>query len=162
MKVMVGDITRVTADVIVNAANGMGPMGGGVALALRSFGGTGIEKEAIQVCKELNPHEGEVYVTSAGRLNAEYIFHAVTMKKPVQPAKIEVVRACLVSLVQKSRAMKMVSMAVPALGTGVGRLPKKQVAEVFVEILHSVQDIEIIIIDIDAEFVNLVNVALER
>ncbi len=162
MKVMVGDITQVTTDVLVNAANGMGPMGGGVALAFRSFGGQVIEEEAIQVCEAFDPQEGDVYVTTAGCLNAKYILHAVTMKKPVQPAKIEVVRTCLVSLLQKCREMNIKSMAIPALGTGVGRLSKKQVAEAFVDILNVVDDIEIIVIDIDETFISLVKDALER
>ena len=35
MKAVAGDITKAKADVIVNAANGIGPMGGGVAFALK-------------------------------------------------------------------------------------------------------------------------------
>ena len=42
-----GDITKVKADAIVNAANSRGEMGGGVSGALRQAGGPEIEKEAM-------------------------------------------------------------------------------------------------------------------
>ncbi|HHY04052.1 MAG TPA: Appr-1-p processing protein [Thermoanaerobacterales bacterium] len=157
MKAVVGDITKAEADVIVNAANGMGPMGGGVAYAIKKAGGTAIEQEAIEVCNKENPKEGDVYVTTAGKLKAKYIFHAVTMKYPAQPSNIEIVRKCLKSLVAKAREMGVKSMVLPALATGVGGVPKKQVAEVFNEILGEVDDIDITVMDRSGDFIQYLN-----
>lgn len=155
MKAVVGDLTKFGAEVLVNAANGFGYMGGGVAGALRRAGGTGIETEAIEVCKELNPQPGQVYVTGAGRLYARYIYHAVTMKHPAERSTGDVVRRCLLSIVRQAREDGVASLAIPALGTGVGRVPKNEVAAVFFEVLHSVTDLDITVIDIDHDFIAL-------
>ncbi|ADL07645.1 macro domain-containing protein [Thermosediminibacter oceani] len=153
MKVVIGDITKAEADVIVNAANGLGPMGGGVALAIKKAGGKVIEDEAIRICKETDPRPGDVYVTTAGGLRAKYIFHAVTMKRPAEPSSVEIVRKCLQSLLEKARQMGIKSMVLPALATGVGGVPKKDVARVYREILGEVKDIDITVMDISGDFI---------
>ena len=153
MKAILGDITKAKACVIVNAANGLGPMGGGVAYALKRAGGKVIEEEALQVCKKTDPQVGDVYVTTAGKLDAEYVFHAVTMKKPAQASNLEIVKKCLASLIKKARAMGVKTMVIPALATGVGGVPKKDVARVFKEVLKDIKDIDITVMDIDEEFI---------
>ncbi|MDI3535180.1 MAG: O-acetyl-ADP-ribose deacetylase [Thermosediminibacterales bacterium] len=157
MKTAIGDITKASADVIVNAANGIGPMGGGVAYALKKAGGKVIEEEAIEVCRKEDPQEGDVYVTTAGNLNAKYIFHAVTMKQPAQPSSIEIVEKCLHSLLKKAREMGIKSMVMPALATGVGGVSKKAVAESFKKILSGVEDIEITVMDKNGDFIKFLN-----
>lgn len=157
MKAVIGDITKAEADVIVNAANGIGPMGGGVALALRKAGGKVIEDEAKKVCKEQDPQVGDVYVTTAGKLKAKYVFHAVTMKQPAQPSSVEIVKKCLKSLLNKAREMKIKSMVIPALATGVGGVSKKDAAKAFKEILGDVTDIDITVMDINKEFIDYCN-----
>lgn len=153
MKVVKGDITAMKADVIVNAANGIGPMGGGVAAAIKRAGGKEIEDEAIEVCKRENPAEGDVYVTTGGRLKCKYVFHAVTMKQPAQPSSIKIVERCLHSLLEKAREMNIKSMVLPALATGVGGVPKDEVAGVYARILGDVKDIDITIADVSGEFI---------
>jgi len=143
MKVVKGDITTMEADVIVNAANGIGPMGGGVAAALRRAGGEEIEEEAIAVCKKEDPFEGQVYV------------HAVTMKQPAQPSSIEIVKKCLYSLLDKAREMGIKSMVLPALATGVGGVPKDCVAKVYAEILRNVNGIDITVADVSGKFIEI-------
>lgn len=157
MKAVVGDITKAEADVIVNAANGIGPMGGGVAYAIKKAGGKIIEDEAIKVCRETDPQPGDVYVTTAGKLKAKYVFHAVTMKYPAEPSSVEIVKKCLVSLLNKARQMSVKSMVIPALATGVGGVPKKDVAAAFKEILGEVKDIDITVMDINEDFIELCN-----
>ncbi len=155
MKVVKGDITAMEADVIVNAANGIGPMGGGVAAALRRAGGKEIEEEAIQICRKEDPREGEVYVTGGGKLKCRYIFHAVTMKQPAQPSSIEIVRECLDALLRKARNMNIRSMVLPALATGVGGVSKDKVAQVYAEILGNVDDIDITVADVSGSFIEI-------
>jgi O-acetyl-ADP-ribose deacetylase (regulator of RNase III) len=157
VKAVVGDITKAEADVIVNAANGIGPMGGGVAYAIKKAGGKIIEDEAIKVCRETDPQPGDVYVTTAGKLKAKYVFHAVTMKYPAEPSSVEIVKKCLVSLLNKARQMSVKSMVIPALATGVGGVPKKDVAAAFKEILGEVKDIDITVMDINEDFIELCN-----
>lgn len=154
MKIIKGDITKAKADVIVNAANGMGPMGGGVALAIRRAGGREIEDQAVRVCRETNPKVGDVYVTTAGSLDARYVFHAVTMKRPAEPSSAAIVEQCLKSLIKKAREMNVKSLVIPALATGVGGVPKKEAARVFAEVLSPITDLDITVMDISDEFID--------
>lgn len=156
MRARVGDLTRFEADVLVNAANGLGVMGGGVAGALRRRGGVEIEEEAIRVCREGKPQTGQVYVTGAGGLPARFVYHAVTMLHPAERSSPEVVEQCLYSILLKAREQGVRFIGLPALGTGVGRVPKAEVAGKYLLVLAGVDDLDITVLDIDREFVKLV------
>lgn len=157
MKAVLGDITKAKADVIVNAANGVGPMGGGVAYAIKCAGGKIIEEEAKHICKKTDPQVGDVYVTTAGNLDAKYVFHAVTMKNPAERSNIDIVIKCLKTLVEKARTMNVKTMVIPALATGVGGVSKRDVAVAFREILGNIEDIDITVMDINEDFIKLCN-----
>jgi O-acetyl-ADP-ribose deacetylase (regulator of RNase III) len=161
VKAQVGDLTQFEAEVLVNAANGQGYMGGGVAGALRRRGGPEIEAEAIRVCRETNPQTGQVYVTGAGKTPARFIYHAVTMLHPAERSSPEIVEQCLYSVLEKAREQGITTIGIPALGTGVGRVPKAEVAEKYLKVLGPVTDIEITVLDIDREFIKLVNAGLK-
>jgi O-acetyl-ADP-ribose deacetylase (regulator of RNase III) len=73
-----GDITRETADAIVNAANSELAPGGGVCGAIHRAGGPNIAKECERVRRERGPvPPGGAVATGAGNLPAKYVIHAV-------------------------------------------------------------------------------------
>jgi len=73
-----GDITRETADAIVNAANSELAQGGGVCGAIHRAGGPNIAKECERVRRERGPvPPGGAVATGAGNLPAKYVIHAV-------------------------------------------------------------------------------------
>ena len=78
LKLVVGDITRITADAIVNAANSALAGGGGVDGAIHRAGGPSIMQDLDRIrgirggCAT-----GSAVVTGAGRLSARFVFHAV-------------------------------------------------------------------------------------
>lgn len=158
IKVVNGDITTLqNVSYICNAANGIGPMGGGVAAAIRKAGGREIEEEAISVCKEQNPMPGNLYVTNAGALPFKGIIHLVTMKEPAGKTSYDIVKKCLQHLVLYCQENGIHKVALPALGTGVGKLNKEQVAVIYKEILEPMNDIEFLVVDIDQEFIQSFN-----
>ena len=71
IEIIKGDITKIQADVIVNAANSSLLGGGGVDGAIHRAGGKQILDECIQIRnKQGKCNPGEAVVTTAGNLPA--------------------------------------------------------------------------------------------
>ena len=73
------DITEMAVDAVVNPANSLGIMGGGVAAALSRKGGPTIQREAMSLAPIA---VGAAVVTNAGQLWAKHVIHAPTMEEP--------------------------------------------------------------------------------
>lgn len=159
-KIVEGDITKANVGAIVNASNGVGYMGGergidqklpGVAEAIHYATKGTVEKEAKQACRKskflpryLCGHKpGEIFVTSAGNLNAVFIFHAVTMKYPGMKADEAVVGVLLRKIIDKARELGVRSIAIPLLGTGTGGLFKEKVIEEYKQVYNGITGLDI-------------------
>src|SRR5207249_3406762 len=120
-----GDITDWEVDAIINAANTTLVMGTGVAGAIKRKGGVIIEEEALRQ----GPVEvGEAVLTTGGNLAATHVIHGAVMGtdlKTDDEAITKTTRAIL-ALADKHR---ITSIALPALGTGVGHIPAPVSAE---------------------------------
>jgi O-acetyl-ADP-ribose deacetylase (regulator of RNase III) len=155
IKAVIGDITKLTdVKYICNAANGKGPMGAGVAGAIARAGGEEIVKDAFRVCREKDPKEGDLYVTTAGTLPYDGILHLVTMKNPGGKTSYDIVRACLKSLVSYCKLNNIEKVALPALGTGVGGLSLSKVATIFSAELSPIEATVFTVVDINEEFIS--------
>ena len=119
IKVVMGDITELRADAIVNAANNKLLMGGGVAGAIKRKGGKVVEEEAVKK----GPIEiGQAIQTGAGELAAKYVIHAATMGMNFKTDEIMIRNACKNSL-RLAVELKINSIIFPALGCGTGGFP---------------------------------------
>src|SRR3954451_19324642 len=83
------DITLMAVDAVVNPANSLGIMGGGVAAALSRKGGPAIQKEAMSLAPIA---VGAAVVTGGGKLFAKQVIHAPTMEQPGMKIGVENVR----------------------------------------------------------------------
>jgi O-acetyl-ADP-ribose deacetylase (regulator of RNase III) len=120
-----GDITDREVDAIVNAANSTLAMGAGVAGAIKRKGGVIIEEEAMRQ----GPVEvGEAVLTTGGNLAATHVIHAAVMGPDLQTdaEKIAKTTRAVLAVADKHR---ITSLALPALGTGVGHVPPPISAE---------------------------------
>lgn len=152
-EVIRGDLTKVQGvDYIVNASNALGPMGSGIAGAIRRAGGVSIQDEAFLKCSQVDYQPGDIYVTKAGTLPYKQVLHLVTMKEPGGETSYDVVEKCLENLVAYCEVVGIKKIALPALGTGVGSLDKSKVANIFKEKLTE-SEIEFIVVDIDPLFI---------
>lgn len=150
------DIACVEADVIVNAANGIGFMGGfigrffklkGVAESLHYHSKGKIERLAKKEVKKKKPKKGEVYVTPAESLKAKWIFHAVTMKRPGTWSYIETVETCLQNIIMEAKRLDVKTIAIPGLGTGTGGLKLSEVIPLYKKYLEVETDLTFILVD---------------
>ena len=131
---IVGDITSMTTDAIVNAANTDLWMGGGVAGAIKRAAGEEVKREAVAQ----GPIAlGEAVGTSAGRLPNRAIIHTAAMGydgtgRMLVPTRESIAGATRAALVVADE-LGLESIAFPALGTGVGGFDLAEAAEVMVE-----------------------------
>jgi len=78
LRLVTGDITRVAADAIVNAANSALAGGGGVDGAIHRAGGPSIMQELHGIRRQIGScPAGSAVATGAGALPARWVFHAV-------------------------------------------------------------------------------------
>lgn len=76
VEAVVGDLTRLEVDAVVNAANAGLQHGGGVAGALASAAGPALQRESDEWVDQHGPLEvGEAAVTGAGDLPANWVVH---------------------------------------------------------------------------------------
>jgi len=132
-----GDITKQEVDAIVNAANSMLIMGGGVAGAILRTGGIEIQEEALKLAPV---PVGKAVATKAGRLKAKYVIHAPTMERPAMRIPKENVQAATKGALECAEQLKIGSVAFPGMGTGVGGLRLEEAAEVMVQEIKSCID----------------------
>lgn len=124
-----GDITRLAADAIVNAANTHLWMGGGVAGAIKRAGGEDIEREAM---RKAPIEAGQAVATSGGRLPCRYVIHAATVGQDLT-TNGPTIRAATRSSLRVADDLALTSLALPALGTGVGGFPLDEAAQLMLE-----------------------------
>src|SRR6266581_2975548 len=122
-----GDIVTVQADAIVNAANSGLRGGGGVDGAIHRAGGPSIMEE----CRKIGGcPTGEAVVTSAGRLSAKYVFHAVG---PVYSGSLDderLLTSAYQSCLNLAEQHQVKSIAFPSLSTGIYGYPLELAAPI--------------------------------
>ena len=128
-----GDVTEQAVDAIVNAANSALVLGSGVAGAVREKGGPAIQAE----CDAIGPIAvGDAAVTGAGRLRARLVIHAAGMP-PGGAASEESVRASVRRSLELAAERGCRTIAIPAVGAGVGGLAVQRCAEILLEEAHA-------------------------
>ncbi len=128
LRLIQGDITRVEADALVNAANSGLVGGGGVDGAIHRAGGPSIMEE----CRRIGGcPTGNAVMTGAGNLPACYVIHAVA---PVWRGGANEEARLLASAYARSFELGaergLDSIALPSLGTGAYGYPLDQAATI--------------------------------
>lgn len=138
-----GDITKLTVDTVVNAANTSLLGGGGVDGAIHSAGGPEILAATKQLRATVLPDglpTGDAVATTAGKLPARWVIHTVG---PVWSAS-EDRRELLVSAYRRSMEIAdelgAASVAFPTISAGVYGWPHDDAVAVGVETVQSMAD----------------------
>jgi O-acetyl-ADP-ribose deacetylase len=123
-----GDICDLEVDAIVNPANVTLGMSTGVAGAIKRRGGETIEFAAV---RQAPVPLGGAIVTEAGTLGARWIIHAVSQDHQRRTSAATIERA-IRSALARARELDVETIAIPALGTGVGGFPLAEAARITV------------------------------
>jgi len=127
-----GDITRVAADAIVNAANSALAGGGGVDGAIHRAGGPEIMKALDGIrAKTGGCPTGSAVATGAGRLPAKYVFHAVgPVYRDGRHGEPELLASCYRKCLEMAEERGVRVISFPAISTGVYGYPLEEAAAI--------------------------------
>ncbi|MFE0382596.1 O-acetyl-ADP-ribose deacetylase [Streptomyces bungoensis] len=130
-----GDITRQSADAIVNAANSSLLGGGGVDGAVHRRGGPAILAE----CRELRAARygsglptGQAVATTAGDLDARWVIHTVGPVWSAGEDRSGLLASCHREALRVADELGARTVAFPAISTGVYRWPVEDAARIAV------------------------------
>lgn len=131
VKINHGNITKQSADAIVSPANSFGFMDGGLDNALREYFGWDLQEKLQKRIKE--KHNGELIVGTAeivetGKPEIPYLISAPTMRVPMEIKDTMnpylATRAVFLEIDSFNLdSLRIQSVLVPSMGTGVGKVP---------------------------------------
>ena len=137
-----GDITEMDTEAIVNAANNQLILGSGVAGAIRVKAGPRVQKGCDKIGETF---VGDAVLTSAGKLKANYVIHAVGPHMG-QGNEDEKLKDATLNSLKLADEKNIKTIAFPAISTGVFGFPVDRCAEVMlsttIEYLNTGTNIE--------------------
>lgn len=139
MELLEGDITRLAADAIVNAANSALAGGGGVDGAIHRAGGAGIMRELDAIRSRIGrcPTGGAV-ATAGGNLACKYVFHAVgPVYRDGAHGEPELLASCYRKCLELAEERAVRTIGFPAISTGVYGYPLREAAEIALRETHA-------------------------
>jgi O-acetyl-ADP-ribose deacetylase (regulator of RNase III) len=129
LEVLLGDITRLKVDAIVNAANTSLLGGGGVDGAIHRAAGP----ELLAECKRLNGcPTGEARITKGYHLPAKYIIHTVGPVYSGKPSDRQFLKNCYRNSLALASENHIATIAFPAISCGVYGYPIEEASEIAV------------------------------
>ncbi|MBI5149680.1 MAG: NUDIX domain-containing protein [Candidatus Omnitrophica bacterium] len=137
IEIIRSDIIRSDADAIVIPTGTRLEMDTGLAALVKKEGGAAIEEEALSK-GPVKP--GAAVVTSAGRLKARHIIHAV-VRTPEGETPEDVLRSAVADALRRAKELKLRSLVFPALGCEQATIPEAGAARVLAqELLKCARD----------------------
>lgn len=135
LEIAVGDITKITADVIVNAANSSLLGGGGVDGAIHRAAGP----ELAMACRNLGGcRPGEAKITPAFKLPSNFVIHTVgPVWRGGDHDEAIILARCYSSVLDLTALHGQKSVVFPAISTGRYGYPKDLAARVAIEVSRS-------------------------
>jgi O-acetyl-ADP-ribose deacetylase len=149
-----GSILDADAQVIVNAANSLGLMGGGVAGVIKRAAGAEVEREAV---KDAPIRVGKAVLTSGGKTKFKGIIHAPTMPEPGMHIPAQNVALATKAALTLADEKGFESVAIPGMGTGVGGVAHADAATLMVQTVRAFSPRalkSVIFVDVDEAMVS--------
>lgn len=137
-----GNILYDQADAIINTVNTVGVMGKGLALQFKKAFPDNF-KVYKKACDDKSLVTGQVLSVSLNSMNAPYyVINFPTKAHWKGQSKLEYIAQGLESLKAEVKRLELNSVAIPALGSGLGGLPWQQVEQLIQDSLSELPSVE--------------------
>jgi O-acetyl-ADP-ribose deacetylase (regulator of RNase III) len=154
IRLVQGDITRESADAIVNAANSSLLGGGGVDGAIHRRGGPAI----LAACRKLRAghygkglQTGKAVATTAGDLEARWVIHTVGPRYSQEEDRSELLVSCYRESLRVADELGARTVAFPAVSAGIYGWPIDDAARIAVETVRetetAVEEVRFVLFD---------------
>ncbi|MBK6011337.1 O-acetyl-ADP-ribose deacetylase [Streptomyces sp. MBT53] len=154
IKLVRGDITRQSADAIVNAANSSLLGGGGVDGAIHRRGGPAI----LEACRKLRASHygkglrtGQAVATTAGELDAQWVIHTVGPVHSREEDRSDQLASCYRESLRVADELGARTVAFPAVSAGIYGWPMDDAARIAVETVRdtpsAVEEVTFVLFD---------------
>ena len=154
IRLVQGDITRASADAIVNAANSSLLGGGGVDGAIHRRGGPAI----LADCRRLRAGHygkglptGKAVATTAGALDARWVIHTVGPRYSRDEDRSELLASCYRESLRVADELGARTVAFPAVSAGIYGWPIDDAARIAVETVRgtetAVEEVRFVLFD---------------
>lgn len=142
---MTGNLLEADTEALVNAVNTVGVMGKGLALQFKQTFPENYRAYAA-ACKRGDVRAGEMFVTEAQTPEGRrLIINFPTKRDWRSKSKIEDIEAGLDALVSEIRARSIRSIALPALGCGLGGLDWEAVGPLIESAFARLPDVRVLV-----------------
>ncbi|MFI0537379.1 O-acetyl-ADP-ribose deacetylase [Streptomyces sp. WSLK1-3] len=154
IRLVQGDITRESADAIVNAANSSLLGGGGVDGAIHRRGGPAI----LADCRRLRASHygkglptGKAVATTAGELGARWVIHTVGPRHSREEDRSQLLASCYRESLRVADELGARTVAFPAVSAGIYGWPIDDAARIAVQAVRetstAVEEVRFVLFD---------------
>jgi O-acetyl-ADP-ribose deacetylase (regulator of RNase III) len=135
LRLLIGDITKIRVDAMVNAANSALAGGGGVDGAIHRAGGPSIMRELDIIRAQAGGcATGDAVATTAGSLPAQFVFHAVgPVYRNGKQGEADQLASCYRKCLQLAEERDVRSVSFPSISTGAYGYPMQEAAHIAVK-----------------------------
>jgi O-acetyl-ADP-ribose deacetylase (regulator of RNase III) len=132
LRLLIGDITKIRVDAMVNAANSALAGGGGVDGAIHRAGGSAIMRDLDVIRQQQGGcPTGSAVATTAGSLPAQYVFHAVgPIYRDGRQGEAENLASCYSTCLKLAEERGARSVSFPSISTGAYGYPMEEAARI--------------------------------
>ena len=131
---VLGDITKIPAQAVVNSANPSLLAGGGVCGAIHRAAGPDLEAACRKIGR-IDP--GQAVLTGAFDLPADYVIHAVAPRYlDGSRGEVQVLEETYRSICRLVQQYGITTLSIPSIGTGIYRFPLVLASQIAVRTLQ--------------------------
>ncbi|OCG43213.1 O-acetyl-ADP-ribose deacetylase [Gilliamella sp. Bif1-4] len=137
IEIIHGDITKITVDAIVNAANSSLLGGSGVDGAIHRIGG----KQILEECQKIRSKQGgckvgNAVITTAGNLPAQFVIHTVGPRwNGGNNNEVQLLKNCYLNCFKLAYENNITTISFPNISTGIYKFPKDKAAEIALQLI---------------------------